>query len=114
MPPPCTAFAAFRRSDKQMHARGHTPRMSALPKGSVTILANPDCPHCVQAVDHLTDWAMEVGLPICAVDLKKHPEVAEAWDCEHSPLVVFQRRDGEDAAPGPLTHQEFLRLARQA
>lgn len=73
---------------------------------SVTLLANPDCPHCVQAVDRLTEWAIEEGLPVAGVDLRHHPEAGGWFETEASPVVVFDAPD-DRVLVGMPTHQAF-------
>lgn len=79
----------------------------------VTILANPECPHCVQATDTMTTWCEEAGLPVAGVDIAHHPEVAQRWKLEHSPALLIDRGDGRTSVfPGFPTHEEFLAWAR--
>ena len=80
----------------------------------LTILVNAHCPHCLQAVDHLTDWCVESGIPVAGLDLWTHPEVAGGLASEHSPTLVFAGAAGqaERVHVGMPTHEEFLRLAR--
>ena len=82
-----------------------TPRL-------VTILANPTCPHCVQATDTLTQWCCDEGIPVAGIDLEHHPEAGQRWALEHSPAVVFDAAGGPRLYAGFPTHEEFLRLAR--
>lgn len=57
---------------------------------AVTLLANSRCPHCVQAVDRMTEWAIEEGVAVAAVDLWAHPEAAGWFEAETSPVVVLE------------------------
>lgn len=79
-------------------------------QGLVTILANSDCPHCVHATDTLTAWCCDAGLPVAAIDLSRHPEVATERNVEHSPSVVYQAAGGPRIFPGFPSHEEFDRL----
>ncbi|HEX2021156.1 MAG TPA: hypothetical protein VHH36_00465 [Candidatus Thermoplasmatota archaeon] len=75
----------------------------------LTILANSRCAHCCQAVDHLTDWAVEESLPVAGLDLWAHPE-AGAWvNAEHSPVLVFEGPKAR-VHVGMPSHAEFHRL----
>lgn len=76
----------------------------------VTVLANPRCPHCVQAVDRLTDWALEEGLPIAGLDLAAHPEAAAWCEAATSPILVFEG-DRTVVRAGMVDHATFHRLA---
>lgn len=80
----------------------------------VTILANADCPHCVQATDTLTDWCWDAGLPVAGVDVRHHPEEAERWRVEHSPALVVEADRDRPARvfAGIPTHAEFLTFVR--
>lgn len=82
------------------------------PRGLVTILANADCPHCVQATDTVTDWCCEAGLTVAGLDVAHHPEVAQMLHVEHSPAVVYRVGANERVFPGFPTHAEFLRFTR--
>lgn len=75
----------------------------------LTILANSHCPHCVQAVEHLTDWATEEGIPVAGVDLWAHPEAAEWVDAESSPILVFDAPE-DRVFVGLPSHEEFHQL----
>lgn len=77
----------------------------------LTILANSHCPHCVQAVDHLTDWAVEEGIRVAGLDLWQHPEAGDWLEAEHSPLLVFEAPT-DRVYVGMPTHAEFVRLVR--
>jgi glutaredoxin len=76
----------------------------------VEVLTNPSCPHCLHILDEVTDMAVAARVPIAAVDLLHHPEVAEARGFEHSPVVVC----GERAIPGMPTPEEFAALVADA
>ena len=80
------------------------------PRELVTILANAECPHCVQATDTLTQWCCEEGLPVAGVDVAHHPEIAQRWDLEHSPAVIYDTGRGARVFPGFPSHAEFLRF----
>lgn len=80
------------------------------PRGLVTILANADCPHCVHATDTLTDWCCEAGIPVAGLDVTRHRELAQRFDVEGSPALVYQTAAGEEVFTGIPTHDEFLRL----
>jgi glutaredoxin len=71
---------------------------------TVEVLANPECPHCRHALDHVTRLATEAGVPVAGVDLVHHPEVAGSW--EHSPIVRY----GRATFAGVPTPDEFRRL----
>lgn len=77
----------------------------------VTVLANPSCAHCMHACDCMTEWALAAGVPIAAIDVCKHPEVAMERGIEMSPAVVIEGRPGHEFIGVP-THTEFLRLIR--
>jgi glutaredoxin len=77
-------------------------------QGLVTILANPECPHCVHATDLVTDWCCEMGLPVAGVDLPQHPEVARPWRLESSPAVVYEADGARRIFTGFPTHDEFV------
>lgn len=79
-------------------------------RGLVTILANSDCPHCVQATDTLTGWCCDAGLPVAGIDLLRHPEAATERNVEHSPSVLYQSPTGPRIYAGFPTHAEFERL----
>lgn len=81
--------------------------------GLVTILANPECPHCVHATDTVAAWCVEMGLPVAGVDILHHPEMALDLRIEHSPAILFDRGGGRAAIfAGLPTHAEFVALAR--
>lgn len=86
---------------------------STSPPGIVTILANPECPHCVHATDKLTEWCCEIGAPVAGVDVLHHPEVAKRWNLEESPSILLERPGGPPKIfAGFPTHAEFLRFMR--
>lgn len=64
----------------------------------IEVLANPDCAHCLHALDEVTDAATREGIPVAGLDLRLHPEVAEQQGFEHSPLF----RVGTRLYPGHL------------
>ena len=79
---------------------------------ALTVLANSECPHCVQAVDLLTDLAVHEGIPIAAIDVAHHPEQAARWDAESSPFLVFAAPGRADATYAGMPDAEaFHRLA---
>ena len=79
----------------------------------VTILANPECPHCVHATDRLAAWCEEIGLPVAGVDVAHHPEMATRWKVEQSPSLVLDRGNGRtEVFAGLPTHDEFIQWAR--
>jgi len=79
----------------------------------VTILANPECPHCVHATDTLAAWCEELGLPVAGLDIVHNPEVAQRWKVEQSPTLIMDRGDGKTAVfAGVPTHDEFVRWTR--
>lgn len=78
--------------------------------GLVTILANPECPHCVHATDLVTDWCCEADLPVAGVDLAQHPQAAQPWALESSPAVVYEDGGRRRVFAGFPTHEEFLAL----
>lgn len=78
----------------------------------VTILANPDCQHCVHATDTLAAWCAEAGLPVAGIDIVHHPEEAERWHVERSPTLVFDRDGMTTVFAGVPTRDEFLRFVR--
>lgn len=80
----------------------------------VTVLCNPDCPHCTHAVDRMTEWAVEAGVPIAGLDLTRHPEAATRLDLEHSPVVLVEGGRGPRIHVGVPTHDEFVHLATDA
>lgn len=75
---------------------------------TVEVVCNPDCAHCVHALDVVTQLALDQGVPIAGVDARAHPERAGAW--EHSPLVVV----GARAFAGVPTPDEFAALVQEA
>lgn len=77
---------------------------------SLLVVANRHCPHCLHALDTVTDWAAQIGLPVAAVDAEAHPELCERHAVETSPLLLFEERGHELARPGMPTHEEFLQL----
>ena len=79
-------------------------------RGLVTILANADCPHCVQATDRLTEWCCEAGVPVAGLDLARHPEAALRRDVEHSPAIVYEAPEGTRIFAGFPSHEQFERL----
>lgn len=52
----------------------------------IEVLANPDCAHCRQAIDEVTEAGWQAGVPVAGADLRRHPELALAVGLEHSPL----------------------------
>lgn len=82
------------------------------PGGLLTILANADCPHCVQATDTLTDWCCEAGIPVAGLDIAHHEDVAQKLHVEHSPSVLYRVAGRERMFAGFPTHEEFLRFTR--
>lgn len=80
--------------------------------GLVTILANPECPHCVHAVDTVALWCIEIGLPVAGLDMPHHPEMVAKHHVEHSPSILFERDGGRTTLfAGLPSHAEFLRMA---
>lgn len=64
----------------------------------IEVLANPECPHCLHALDEMTDAGVRAGVPVAGVDLRRHPEIAVRMGFEHSPLY----RIGGRVHEGPL------------
>lgn len=78
----------------------------------VTILANAECPHCVQATETLTGWCCAEGIPVAGLDVRRHPEAAEAWRVEHSPALLLEAdHEPTRVFAGLPTHAEFLAFA---
>lgn len=76
----------------------------------VEVLANPDCPHCRHALDHVTRLAVEAGVPVAGIDVVHHPEAADAhghW--ERSPVVTY----GSASFAGVPTAEQFRDLLRR-
>ena len=94
------------------------------PAHAVTVLTNSHCPHCVLALEYLTDWAEEAHVPIAGVDIWSHPEAASWTGAAGSPIVVFEHAlatgafrmedpEGEDVVfVGIPSHEDFQRLVR--
>ena len=76
----------------------------------VILLCNPDCPHCVQAVDRMTEWAIEEGIAVAGLDLRQHPEAGGWLEAEASPIAVFDAPE-ERVLVGVPTHEAFHRAA---
>lgn len=62
----------------------------------ITVMANPDCAHCLHLLDLVTEEAARLGVAVAALDLRQHPEASQAWNAETSPLVVLDHVGPED------------------
>lgn len=78
------------------------------PMRPIEVLANPDCPHCLHALDDVTEAAARGGVPVAGIDLRRHAEVAEGF--EHSPLF----RVGGRVFQGPLDAELLRALLDEA
>lgn len=78
---------------------------------NLTVIANRDCPHCVQALDMLTERAWAEGVPISAADLSHHPELAATWNAETSPYLIFDGPGGFHTFAGIPDAAQFHALA---
>ena len=74
----------------------------------IEVLANPDCPHCLHALDDVTEAAAQRGVPVAGIDLRHHAEVADGF--ERSPLF----RVGDRVFQGPLDAELLQRLLDEA
>lgn len=84
---------------------------AALSETTLFVLANPECPHCLHALDTATDWAVAEHIPIAGVDVRHHPEAEDPWSLETSPVLVFRSPQGEKVCVGMPARAEFARLA---
>lgn len=84
-----------------------------LTETTLFVLANPDCPHCVHAMDTMTDWAVEEHIPVAGVDVRHHPQIEDAWALESSPVLVFRGTHGEHVHVGMPDRASFTELAHR-